>query len=103
MAPNPLNLVGPVGPVKPGYSKGVSTKGLTTSPRKVRLTLIPGGRPEKGAAVTVNGRPATVVQSTFSTHVFRNDVSVKYKTGQMDLVPLEHLTIPTAKHTEKNY
>lgn len=58
----------------------------------VILRLIPGGLPEAGDAVTVDGRLATVVKAGFSTHVFEDDVSIRYKhDGTLDLIPLELL------------
>lgn len=58
------------------------------------MRLIPGGIPQSGEAVSVNGRRATVVKAGFSTHVFRNDVSVKYDDdGTLDLIPLEDLEL----------
>ena len=53
------------------------------------VRVIEGGRPRAGETVLVDGQRATVVAATFSTHVFRDDISVRYENGNLDLVPLE--------------
>lgn len=55
------------------------------------MRLITGGMPEAGDVVTIDGRPATVLKAGFSTHVFRDDVSIRYEDGTLDLIPLESL------------
>lgn len=56
------------------------------------MRLIPGGLPESGDVVTIEGRRATVVKAGFSTHVFSNDVSIRYEDDEtLDLIPLELL------------
>lgn len=56
------------------------------------MRLIPGGLPKKGDEVVAgDGRLATIVRAGFSTHVFRDDASIRYKDGTLDLVPLNLL------------
>lgn len=56
------------------------------------MHLIPGGLPEEGDIVIIDGRLATVVKAGFSTHVFSNDVPIHYEDdGTLDLIPLELL------------
>ena len=68
--------------------------------QRPKLYLITGGRPEKGAAVSVNGRPATVIQSAFSSPEFSEDVALRYENGDLDLVALDlldHQKTPTSR------
>lgn len=64
------------------------------------LEAIQGGRLEPGARVVVHGergsRSATVVASAFKSHVFRDDVSVRYPDGTLDLIPVERVRRETA-------
>ena len=59
------------------------------------MELIKGGVPDRDDPVTVTQggkeRRAIVVGSGFKSHVLRNEVSVRYADGSMDLVPLEHV------------
>ena len=41
--------------------------------------------------MTVNGRPATVIQSAFSSPEFSEDVALRYENGELDLVALDRL------------
>ena len=68
------------------------------------MKLLEGGlpdRPKPGAAVRVKThdgawRPATVVQASFKTHVFRGHVSVRYQDGALDLVEERHVSADKA-------
>lgn len=53
------------------------------------MHVIQGGLPAAGEAVSVDGRQATVIQASFSTFVFRGDVSVRFEDGWVELFPLE--------------
>lgn len=55
------------------------------------MRRIPGGLPESGDVVAIDGHQATIVKAGFSTHVFCNDVSIRYEDGTLDLIPLELL------------
>lgn len=61
--------------------------------REKHLRLIPGGMPARGDSVTVDGRQATVIEAEFSTHVFQNDVSVRYDDGEVDLISRDLLEL----------
>ena len=71
--------------------------------QRPKLYLITGGRPEKGAAVSVNGRAATVIQSAFSSPEFSEDVALRYENGELDLVALDlldHRDAPASRSQE---
>ena len=55
------------------------------------MRLIQGGLPAPGEHVSARGRQATVIQASFTTHVFRGDVSIRFADGTLGLVPLESI------------